>query len=90
MQLVLHGGKKVACDWGVFVVVGREGVDVGDLLVEATLTGADLTNALQQFIEVILAKLLALFQALVVHHEALSHKSEIEWLDNYLPDNQRQ
>ena len=56
VQLVLHGGEKVAGDGGVAVVVGREGVDVGDFLVEATLTGADLADALQQLIEVILAK----------------------------------
>ena len=46
-------------------------VDVGDLEVEAPLAGADLADALEQFVEVVLAEARALLEPFVVEHEAL-------------------
>ena len=72
VQLVLHGGEELLGQRRVGVVIHRQGVDVRDLLVKAPLAGPDFPDALQQFVEVILAEdLLALLQPLVIQHEAL-------------------
>ena len=72
VQLVLHRGEELLRQRRVGVVIHRKRVDVGDLLVEAPLAGADFPDALQQFVEVILAEdLLALLEPLVIQHEAL-------------------
>jgi hypothetical protein len=71
VQLVLDGGEERARDVGIPVVVDAALlIDVGDLEAEATLAGADLADALQQFVEVVLAETRALLEALVVEHEA--------------------
>jgi len=45
--------------------------DVGDLLIGAALTGADLANLLKKFVEVVLTKAAAILQHLVVDDKAL-------------------
>ena len=58
--------------------VGRRryagGVDVGDLLVEEPLAGADVADARQQLIEVTLPESAARFDALVVEGEAFDQQ----------------
>ena len=72
MQFVLHRGKECLRDVGVGTVIHRGRVNVCNLLVEIPLAGPDFPDALQQFVEVILAEdLLALFQPFVIQHEAL-------------------
>ena len=70
VQLILYGSEKAFGGSGGGIVVDGSGVDVGDFLVEATLTSADFANALQQLIEIILTKRFALLEPFVVHHEA--------------------
>ena len=70
MQFVLHDLKELVCLVGSWVVVDGKRVDVADLLVEALLRGADVSDAFQQLIEVVSAKTAALLEPLVVHDEA--------------------
>ena len=71
MQLVLHGGEEILRQRRTGVVIDREGVNIGDFLVEAAFAGPNLADALQQFVEIVLAEdLLALFQPLIVEDEA--------------------
>ena len=53
VEFVLDGGEEVAGLLGVFVVVGGEGVDVGDFLVEAPLAGADFADLFEEVPEVV-------------------------------------
>jgi len=55
VELVLNGGEEALGGRGVLVVVDAGGVDVGDFLVEATLGQADLTELVEQVLEVVLA-----------------------------------
>ena len=72
VQLVLHRLEEGLRDLGVLVVVDAALlVDVGDLEVEAALAGADLADALEQLVEVVLAEARALLEPLVVQHESL-------------------
>ena len=72
MQLVLHEGIKGFCGLTVFVVVIAALLEhVGDLLIGSALAGADLPDALQQLIEVILAEGAAILHHFVVEDEAL-------------------
>ena len=62
VQLVLHRGEELLRQRRVRAVIHRESVDVRDLLVKPPLAGPDFPDALQQFVEVILAEdLLARF-----------------------------
>ncbi len=70
VHLVLHRGEELLRERVVLVVVDARGVDVGDLLVESPLAGADVLDAAGQLVEVVVADLRVL-QALVVQHEAL-------------------
>ena len=56
---------------GVAVVVDAGGVDVGDLLVEEPLAGANVANPRQQFVEVVLPERVPCLDALIVQREAL-------------------
>ena len=53
VELVLHGGEKGLADLGVGIVINAGGVDVGDLLVEKPLGGADVLNPPEQFLKII-------------------------------------
>ena len=56
VELVLDGGEEPFGGGGVLVVVDAGGVDVGDLLVEATLGQADLADLVEQAFEVVLTE----------------------------------
>src|ERR1041385_872870 len=72
VQLVLHGLEERLCDLGVLVVVDAALlVNVGDLQVEPSLAGADLTDPLEQLVEVVPAEALVQLQPLVVEDEPL-------------------
>jgi hypothetical protein len=72
MEFVLDGGKELLRQGCLRAVIGREGVDVGDLLINAALAGADFPYALEQFVEIVLAEgVFALLEPLVVHDESL-------------------
>ena len=53
VELVLNGGEEALGGRGVLVVVDAGGVDVGDLLVEATFGQADLADLIKQALEVV-------------------------------------
>ena len=74
MHLVLHGLEKLLRQFGVAVVVDAGGVDVGDLLVEEPLAGANVANAGQQFVEVVLPERAPRLDALIVQREALDQQ----------------
>ena len=74
MQLVLHGGKEGLADRVGRVVVDAGGVDVRDLLVEQPLRGADVADALEQFVEVVSAQRAAFLEALVIQREAFDQQ----------------
>jgi hypothetical protein len=56
---------------GVPVVIDAGGVDVGDLLVKASLAEANFADFFEQPFEIILAKERAILHALLVEHIAL-------------------
>ena len=67
VKLVLHMGVELAGSLGFRIVVyAALGKYVGNLLVDAALTGADRANALQQFLELILIEIAAIFQPLII------------------------
>jgi hypothetical protein len=67
VQLVLHDLEEGLGRLGVLVVVDAALlVDVGDLQVEAALAGADLTDPLEQLVEVVLAEAFVQLQPLVI------------------------
>lgn len=68
MQFVLYFGEECLGSWCVLVVIHAGGVDVGDLLVEASLAEADLADFRQQPLEVVLAQEAAVFHALTIQH----------------------
>jgi hypothetical protein len=70
VDFVLDRGVKALGQRRIFVVINAGGVDVGDFLIKAPLTGADVLDAAGQFLEVIVA-FLRIFQAIVIEHEAL-------------------
>jgi len=75
VELVLHGREELAGERRAGIVVGGEGVDVGDLLVEAALAGTDFADPFEQVVEVILAEDgAALLEAFVIEDEALDHE----------------
>ena len=71
MQLVLYRGKEVAGYRSRAIIVDGQGVDIGNLLIESSLTSANLSNAFKKFIEIVLAKVANFFEAIVVDREAL-------------------
>jgi hypothetical protein len=72
----LDGLEEGASEIGIAVVVDAEGVYVGDLLVEEPLAGADVSDASEEFVEVVLTDGATGFDALVVEGEALVRSSE--------------
>ena len=72
VQLVLDRGVEFLGDRSVGIVVAAGGVDIADLLIEATFRSADVADALEQFVEVVLPeRLLGGLEAFVVEDEAL-------------------
>jgi len=72
VKLGLNGLEERLRDLSVFVVVDAALlVDIRDLEVEAPLAGANLADALEELVEVVLAKPLVQLEALVVEGEAL-------------------
>ena len=69
VQLVLHRLEKHLGQLRIAVVVDAGGVDVGDLLVEEPLAGANISYAGQQFIEIVLPQRPSGLDALVVERE---------------------
>ena len=68
-QLVLDLGEECLGFHFPDLVVAAEGEQVPDLLIETFFRGADLTNALKQFVEVVPAA--GILEPLVVHDKAL-------------------
>ena len=75
MKFILHHGVKVTCNLRILVVVDTAFLkNIGDLLPDAPLGGADGTNALQQFTEVVFAeKRFALLQPVVIQRKPFEH-----------------
>ena len=72
VQLVLYEGIEGFCGLAVLVVViAALFKHIGDLLIGSALAGPDLPDALQQFVEVVPAKGLAVFQHIVIEDKAL-------------------
>src|SRR5271157_3098455 len=71
VHLVLHRLKELPCQLGVAVIVDAGGVDVGNLLIEEPLAGANVTNPRQQFVEIILPQRLSCLDTLIVQRKAL-------------------
>ncbi len=69
VHLVLHGLEELDAVRLGGVVINAGGVDVGDLLVEPPLGGADVLNPAEQFVEVI-EGLVGILEAFVVEDEA--------------------
>ena len=74
MHLVLHRLEKHLGQLRIAVVVDAGGVDVGDLLVEEPLAGANVPDARQQFVEIVLPQRPSGLDALVVEREPLDQQ----------------
>ena len=71
VQLVLHKGIKILGRLTILVIVIAALLKhIGNLLVGAALAGADLTDALEQFIKVVPTKGLAVFEHVIVEYKA--------------------
>ena len=68
-QLVLHFGEELVRAGLVAAVVAGEGEQVADLLVEAFFGGTDVSDAGEEFVEVVRAAV-GILEARVVHREA--------------------
>jgi hypothetical protein len=69
VHLVLHRLEEADADVQRRVVVDAGGVDVGDLLVETPLRGADVLDAAGQFVEIV-EGLIRVLQALVIQRRS--------------------
>ena len=69
VHFVLHGLEELDALRLGGVVINAGGVNVGDLLVESPLGGADVLNPAEQFLEII-EGLVGVFQAFVVEDKA--------------------
>ena len=74
VELVLNGGEEALGGRGVLVVVDAGGVDVGDLLVEATFGQADLADLVEQALKVVFAQEGAVLHTLAVDDVAADGK----------------
>ena len=75
VELVLHHGVEFPRYRGVRIVIdGAFGENVRDLLPDAAFIGADGTDTLQQFAEIVFAEgRLPLLQSFIIQDKALSH-----------------
>ena len=69
VHLVLHRLEELLRQLGVAVVIDAGRVDVGDLLIEETLAGANVANPRQQFVEIVLPERAPGLDALIVQRE---------------------
>ena len=76
MKPVLHHCIKSLCCRGRTVIVNATlGIDVGYLLPDATLAGADRADALQELAEIVTPEnSIALLQPVIIKHKALADK----------------
>ncbi|OQB74549.1 MAG: hypothetical protein BWX90_00207 [bacterium ADurb.Bin132] len=74
MELVLHCGIKCFCYLGFWVVVYACCVDIGYFLVEEPLGGADVSDALEQFIKILVAKCAPGLDAFIIKSEPFDQK----------------
>ena len=73
MKFVLDHFVKIVGVLGLRVVVDATlGVDVSDLLVEASLAGSDLLYSFQKLVEIIFAELFPLLESFVVEDESFN------------------
>ena len=70
VHFVLHGFEKAEAGFGGGIVIDAGGVDVGDLLVEPPLRGADVLDAAEQLLEIV-EGLVRVLEPLVVEDETL-------------------
>ena len=78
MKLVLDCGEKLFGNGCLFIIICREGIDICNFLVKPPFTRPDFTNALQQFIEIILAEyLITLFEPFIVQNKTLDKPSKM-------------
>ena len=72
VEFILHHRIKIPGDRGVFIIIKAAfGENIGDLLPDAALTGADGAHTIQQFPEVVFTEHgFALFQAIIIQHKA--------------------
>jgi hypothetical protein len=71
VHLVLHNLKELPRHLGVRVIVDARGIDVGDLLIEHSLAGANISNTGEQLIKVGIAESPPSLDAFVVERETL-------------------
>src|SRR5690606_18761713 len=75
MQLVLYRFKKSMGDLRIFGVVNATlFVDISYFEVESALTGPDLSDAIQKFIEIILSEPTSLLQAFIIQYKAFNNE----------------
>ena len=73
-HVLYHLEEQLGCI-ALWIVVGTTlCIHIGYLLIVAALRCTNLTDALQQIIEVVLSEVFALFQSLIVKHKALDDK----------------
>ena len=70
VHLVLHRGIEAFGGGRGTIIVNGGGVQVGDLLIELALAGADLPDALQLFLKVFVGQIGALLEPFIVHDPA--------------------
>ena len=82
-HLVLHRGIEAFRGGGSTVVVDSSGIQVGDLLIELALAGADLSDTLQLFLEVLVGQIGALLEPFVVHDPAANGVLRCDLIDPF-------
>jgi len=74
MQFVLHKGVESLGGFALLVVVIAALLKhIGNLLIGTTLAGANLADALQQLVEIVLAKRFSIFEHIIVQHKTLGN-----------------
>ncbi|MNR19683.1 hypothetical protein D3C85_1364900 [compost metagenome] len=72
VKSVLHMGIEQPGGFRFWVVIDAAlGKNICDLLIDAPLAGTNGAHALQQFAEIVLAEVTAIFQPFIIHGKAL-------------------
>src|ERR1700743_512325 len=75
MQFVLNCFEKLPGYFRIiFVIDTALLIDIGYFKIQTPFAGADLPDALQQFIKVILAEVFTLFQPFIIQHKTFNNK----------------